>query len=159
MSISKIVSRMQQNDKLIAESKAKFASNCILGLVIAISPKTSLAGECDRVSDLESYTTNGFTPKGAICETYVGLEGIIGVSCHWDFPFRDAEASRAFTEIWNELTRCKDGIQTQHGVSVNHPDSYVLSELLTSGGLYRIAKKDKAKIKRTLVFLSLETDN
>ncbi len=130
-----------------------------MGLVIATSPKPGVAGECGRVFALESYSTTGFAPKGAICETYVGLANVKGVSCRWEFPFRDTQAVRAVDDLWAEVTRCKDGTQTQYDESVNHPDSYVLREFLTSDGLYRVAQKDKGQIKRTLVLLSREHAN
>ncbi|MEW2919779.1 hypothetical protein AB1A64_22125 [Ruegeria sp. ANG10] len=144
---------------MTTKQTAKSAVVFLLGFVVATSPEIGFAGVCDRVTALENYNTTGFSPKGAMCEPYVGLANVQGISCRWEFPFRDAEASRAFNDLWTEVARCKDGAQKQHGSSVNHPDSYVQRELITSDGLYRVAQKDKGQINRTLVFLSFERGN
>ncbi|WP_319544367.1 hypothetical protein [Ruegeria conchae] len=150
---------MRLNDNLTTKQTAKVAVVCFLGFAMATSPETGFAGLCDRVIALENYNTTGFSPKGAMCEPYVGLVNVQGISCRWEFPFRDAEANRAFNDLWTEVTRCKDGTQKRHGSSVNHPDSYVQRELITSDGHYRVAQKDKGQINRSLVFLSLEHRN
>ncbi len=153
------MSRMRPNENLTAKQTAKVVAVCFLELVIATSPTTGFADKCDRVSALENYNTTGVSPNGAMCKTFVGLDNVQGVSCRWEFPFRDSEAIRAFNDLWTEVTLCKEGTWTQDDGSVNHPDSYVLRELFTSEGFFRVAQKDKGQINRTLVFLSLEHHN
>ncbi|WP_298850358.1 hypothetical protein [uncultured Ruegeria sp.] len=150
---------MRLNDNLTTKQTTKAAVVCFLGFVMATLPETGFAGVCDRVTALENYNTTGFSPIGAMCKPYVGLANVQGISCRWEFPFRDAEANRAFNDLWTEVTRCKDGTQKQHRSSVNHPDSYVQRKLITSDGVYRVAQKDKGQINLTLVFLSLEHRN
>ncbi len=123
---------------------------------LVISPTTTLAGECIRISALESYDATGAAPDGSICETFVGMANSRGVSCHWEFPFRSAEALSVFNDLWAEVTRCKEGSQTPLNAPVNHPDSYLLRELVAAVGTYRVARKDQGHAKRTLVFLSAE---
>ncbi|MFY2822356.1 hypothetical protein [Ruegeria sp. MALMAid1280] len=144
---------------MTAKQTAKAAVVCFLGLGFATSPTTGFAGECDRVSALENYNATGLSPNGAMCKTFVGLANVQGVSCRWEFPFRDSDAIRTFHDLWTEVARCKEGTWTQHDGSVNHPDSYALRELFTSEGFFRVAQKDKGQFNRTLVFLSLEHRN
>lgn len=125
-------------------------------MTTALAPTIGFTDECTRVSMLEDYLTTGAESEGANCETFVGLNNSKGVSCYWQFPFRDVAALAAFDELSGEVTHCKGGDQLPSDTPVNHPDSYMLFELIHADEVYRVAKKDKSQLNRTLVFLSAE---
>ncbi|MFA3918411.1 hypothetical protein [Ruegeria hyattellae] len=123
-------------------------------LVVGAGP--SLAGDCGRVRALEEFASTGSEPSGSRCETFVGLTSGNGVSCYWEFPFRDGAALAYYEATWSELTTCRGGIQSAAENPVNHPDSYDIRELSVAQDIYRVTMKDKGRLNRTLVFFSFE---
>ena len=129
----------------------------ILAISFAILPTIGGAGDCRRISELESYRSLEVAPGGSTCEVFAGLDAQTGVSCYWEFPFRSANAESYFNDLWTELTNCRQGIQSINLDRVNHPDSYLQNELIAASGTYRVSMKDKGQKRSTWIFLSFES--
>lgn len=116
----------------------------------------ALAGGCDPIDKVDEHLSTNATPDGATCATYLSLAGDDGVSCHWEFAFRDDAALEHADALWTAIMQCRDGVVSGPDIQVNHPDSYDLRELRADKGTYRVSVKDKSGQNRTLVFLRLE---
>lgn len=114
------------------------------------------AGQCERVVAVESYASTGTAPAGSACNTFVGLSADTGVSCYWEFSYRNDAAVLLADALWSEITGCRAGIQSEPDQRVNHPDSYDLKELTAGRDVYRVSVKDKGGQNRTLVFVRFE---
>lgn len=135
--------------------KRLLVSACTL---LAAAP-WAVAGQidsCKPIASLEAYTLAKSSPRGATCATYVSQSSEIGVSCYWEFPYRNASAEQMANSLWSTLQKCRPGRPLGPDQSVNHPDSFHLREWTTGNATYRISLKDKAGQRRTLVFLSFE---
>lgn len=111
---------------------------------------------CDRLDALEAYKTTQSPPVGAKCATYLGQSSRSGVSCHWEFAFRDASATSFAAEVDRAVQQCRRGQLHGPDMLVNHPDSYDLREWDTATGIYSVSIKDKGGLNKTLVFLRFE---
>ena len=112
---------------------------------------------CDRLEALEAYKTTQSPPVGAKCAIYLGQSARSGVSCHWEYAFRDPSATRFAAEIEAAVQQCRRGQLRGPDVLVNHPDSYDLREWETVTGIYSVSIKDKGGLNKTLVFLRFES--
>ncbi len=116
------------------------------------------AGEagCEQVAALESYALAEIAPRGATCSTFLSQSAKTGVSCYWEFPYRDGSAERMANSLWTILQTCRPGTHLADDRPVNHPDSFQLREWAAGDAVYRVSLKDKAGQRRTLVFLGFE---
>ncbi len=117
------------------------------------------AGGCERVDVLDTINVTGAAPAGSKCDRFVGLAAREGVSCYWEFEYRDEQAIAFSDGLWAEITRCREGDQSGPDARVNHPDSYDLRELVVGTDVYHVTIKDKGSERRTLVFVRLERDS
>ncbi len=126
--------------------------------LLAIAPwaEAGQMDSCEPIASLESYTLAKSSPRGATCATYLGQSSEIGVSCYWEFPYRNASAEQMANSLWTTLQKCRPGRPLASDQSVNHPDSFQLREWTTGNATYRVSLKDKAGQQRTLVFLGFE---
>lgn len=117
---------------------------------------TDNPGQCERVVAVESYASAGIAPAGSACNTFLGLSADTGVSCYWEFSFRNDAAVQLADALWSEITDCRAGTRSEPDLPVNHPDSYDLKELIAGRDVYRVSVKDKGAQNRTLVFIRFE---
>ncbi len=111
---------------------------------------------CDIINRIEDFASTNTAPTGATCSLFLGQSARTGVSCHWEYSFRDAAAPRQAKEMWSGLRHCRAGIEPEPDQLVNHPDSYDLKEWISKTGIYSISVKDKGQLERTLVFFRYE---
>lgn len=129
-------------------------------VTLAISVHADTAETCDLVTAIESYSSAGIVPHGASCTTYSSLSDGTGVSCHWEFPYRDDAATRHASKLWTMLQNCRDGMRLAPDRTVNHPDSYELREWAVEEDVYGVSLKDKGARLRTFVFFRfVDADN
>lgn len=111
---------------------------------------------CEQVAVLESFTLAEIAPRGATCGTFLSQSAKTGVSCYWEFPYRDDSAERMANSLWTILRNCRPGTHLAPDLPVNHPDSFQLREWTAGNAIYRVSVKDKAGQQRTFVFLGFE---
>ena len=116
----------------------------------------ALASNCVVIEKIDGYASAKAAPLAATCTTFLTETTKTGVSCHWVFDFRDAEARAFAADIWDTLKVCRDGVSLEEDQRVNHPDSYDLQSWRTREGTYSISIKDKGALNQTFVFLRLE---
>lgn len=116
----------------------------------------ALGGPCNLVNAIDAHLEDGAKPAGAQeCSTYRAVDGALGTSCHWAFPFR-SEAAITFTQdAWESVKACRPGAPKGPDQQVNHPDSFDLLEWVSDGVTYRVSVKDKGALAQTLVFVGL----
>ena len=128
-----------------------------LTLIAGVSCATADPSDsCDTLSALETFNVSGNAPKGATCTTFLTASAKTGITCRWDFPYRDNAAQQQAGTLWALLQKCRPGEQLAVDQRVNHPDSYYLREWAGRTSTYRVSQKDKAGLKRTIVFLRFE---
>lgn len=127
---------------------------CLAALPLA--SETSQA--CEPFQYLETFTQADHAPSGSSCATYLSQVSSTGISCHWQFAYRDAAAEVLASKLWSGLMTCRAGQERAEDLPVNHPDSYFLRVWDVDTGVYRLSIKDKAALGATFVFLRFEGD-
>lgn len=96
--------------------------------------------------------------KDETCRPVATLAGS-GDVCQWSFAYRAPDAVAGFERLTDNVRSCL-GADTERGADtpVNHPDSYDLRQFVAGGTLISVSLKDKAALRRTLVFLRIEPD-
>ena len=124
--------------------------------LLLVSASNALANDCSRLELVIAFASTEVAPDGATCISFQSQSGNAGVTCYWEFQFRDEAALYQAGSLWSMLKRCRVGYQKDSDLQVNHPDSYVLREWVAGENTFSVSTKDKAGQQRTLVFLRIE---
>ena len=135
---------------------SQFISSAFALLAFASSADADQIERCKPIAALESFTSAGTAPGGATCATFLGQAAKTGISCYWEFHYRDDSAQKLANSLWDVARDCRPGTHLATDKPVNHPDSFQLREWATQSVIYRVSVKDKAGQQRTFVFLGFE---
>lgn len=136
--------------------RLRFLAAACAVVAMATSAEAGQMDGCEQIATLESYATLEIAPPGATCSTFLGQSANTGVSCYWEFPYRDGSAEQLAHSLWSVLKTCRPGTHLASDWPVNHPDSFELRQWSAGNAIYRVSLKDKAGQNRTLVFLGYE---
>lgn len=130
-------------------------SKVILAIIIMMlfGPLPSIASNCKIIGMLENHEEEKID---AICSKFLSQANSTGISCYWEFSFRDVQATQRAKAFWEKIKACREGNELEPDLKVNHPDSYELKEWVTQNGFFRVSVKDKTQLGKTLVFLRFE---
>lgn len=128
-------------------------------IMFAAQTHPALAANCKIVDMLEAHATEKIEATEATCSRFLSQSNSTGISCYWEFPFRDQSATQMAKSFWGDIQNCRRGNELEADLQVNHPDSYDLREWVTTDGIFRVSVKDKTQLEKTLVFLRFEKSN
>ena len=130
-----------------------------LCVALTVLGSTCVAGTlCDDLNALQSDQL--VLAQGvASCQSSLMLGGARNMNCVLEYPYRSAQAARAFDDIRADLAACL-GPQATEVIdrSVNHPDAYDLREFDLNGRMYAVSIKDKGALQQTLVFVRVQME-
>lgn len=137
-------------------SRFRLPTASVAAAFMLASGNLATAHECAPISELEAYAVSKTAPAGATCSTFLSEAALTGVSCYWEFPFRDDKATLLAKSLWSIVQQCHPGVEKGPDQLVNHPDSYDLRNWISGNKIFHVSVKDKGQLERTLVFLRLE---